>query len=490
MPSEDEQLLTRARTRLGTVLKGKYHLDRVLGAGGMAVVYAATHRNGKEFAVKVLHSELSLHTEVRSRFLREGYVANKVKHPDAVAILDDDVAEDGSAFLVMDLLEGRTLEDLWEAKGHKLPLDLVLYVGRKLLDVLTAAHAHGIVHRDIKPANLFLTTMGQVRVLDFGIARFRDVASTHATQTGMMMGTPAFMAPEQAAGLTNDVDALTDVWAASATMFTLSSGLLVHDGDNAQQIMLKAATKPARSLGEVLPGAPSEVVAVIDRGLSFEKANRWPSAAQMSTALADAMAKAFPTASLSVPPVLPSARPSASLGGSASSGSPISVPRRALITAQPVTSDGAGLTGHRLRSNVALLAVGGAIVAILGGVLLLRGHSELHSDGPPSTAASAPPLNSSVGPTPPIPGQATEPQVSLAPIEPAPSVAPNKHPPAPVLGPASTTPRAAPPAAPAARSTATKVSDAPPATPRPATCSPPYIIDPATGVKRWKEECL
>src|SRR5215831_9583150 len=111
---ESERLLERAKARLGTVLRDKYRLDRVLGVGGMAAVYKATHRNSAEYAVKMLHPELSLDNEIRTRFLREGYAANSVKHPDAVRIHDDDVAEDGSAFLVMELLDGVSVEDLWE----------------------------------------------------------------------------------------------------------------------------------------------------------------------------------------------------------------------------------------------------------------------------------------------------------------------------------------------------------------------------------------
>ena len=106
MTVADEDLVERANARVGALLKGKYTLDRVLGIGGMATVYAATHRNGKEFAVKVLHADLSMRTDTRTRFLREGYLANRVNHPGAVAVLDDDVAEDGGAFLVMELLHG------------------------------------------------------------------------------------------------------------------------------------------------------------------------------------------------------------------------------------------------------------------------------------------------------------------------------------------------------------------------------------------------
>jgi serine/threonine protein kinase len=110
--SDEEDVFSAASQRIGTVLRGKYHIDSVLGIGGMAVVYAATHRNRKRFAVKVLHAELSVRRDIRARFLREGYVANSVNHPGVVAVLDDDVDDDGSAFLVMELLEGATVEAL------------------------------------------------------------------------------------------------------------------------------------------------------------------------------------------------------------------------------------------------------------------------------------------------------------------------------------------------------------------------------------------
>src|SRR5450755_3669237 len=112
MTDRDSEILTRAEARLGTVLLGKYRLDRVLGVGGMAVVYKATHRNQAEFAIKMLHPELSFNEDIRTRFLREGYAANSVKHPGSVRVVDDDVAEDGAAFLVMELLDGMPCDAL------------------------------------------------------------------------------------------------------------------------------------------------------------------------------------------------------------------------------------------------------------------------------------------------------------------------------------------------------------------------------------------
>jgi eukaryotic-like serine/threonine-protein kinase len=292
----DEQL-ARAGLRLGTTLRGKYRLDRILGVGGMAAVYAATHRNGNEFAVKLLHPELSLRSDLRNRFLREGQAAGAVKHPGVVSVLDDDVAEDGTAFLVMELLRGESIEAVWERRGKRLADRFVVDIGIELLDVLAAAHERGVVHRDIKPANLLLTLDGRLKVLDFGIARLRDAASSQATRTGITMGTPAFMAPEQVLGKTAEIDGRTDVWAAGATLFTLASGRLVHEADTVQQMMISAATTPAPSLASVLPGAHPSLCAVVDGALAFAKGDRFPGAAAMRDALRKVSASLYGGAS-------------------------------------------------------------------------------------------------------------------------------------------------------------------------------------------------
>jgi serine/threonine protein kinase len=200
--AEESDAVKRAQKRIGTVLKGKYTLDRLLGAGGMAAVYAATHRNQKQFAVKMLHAELSVHEDIRARFLREGYAANSVKHPGAVAVMDDDTAEDGAAFLVMELLEGTTIEGWWEQAGQRLDVESVLRIAWQLLDVLAAAHAKAIVHRDIKPANLFVTRNGELKVLDFGIARVRAIAASDqgATGTGCSSGRRRSWRPSRHSG--------------------------------------------------------------------------------------------------------------------------------------------------------------------------------------------------------------------------------------------------------------------------------------------------
>ena len=189
-----------AQGRVATRLDGKWFLDALLGYGGSAAVYAATHRNGKRAAVKVLHPHCVADENLRNRFIREGYVANKIDHPGAVSVLDDDIAEDGTVYLVMELLEGTSLEKAGRGEVPPLTMADVVRIADDLLDVLAKAHAIGIVHRDIKPANLFITSAGQLKVLDFGIARLAEATldGAGATQTGFMMGTPAFMPPEQA----------------------------------------------------------------------------------------------------------------------------------------------------------------------------------------------------------------------------------------------------------------------------------------------------
>jgi len=275
-----------ARARLGTWLGDKYRLDRVLGVGGMAIVFSAMHRNTKRVAVKMLRPSMKTHADTQRRFLREGYVANTVDHPGAVSVLDDDVTEDGTAFLVMELLEGATVEDIAGRSDRSMDVAATLNIAAQALDTLSAAHAKGIVHRDIKPANLFVTRSGRLKVLDFGIARLQDSSGSQSkTETGTAFGTPAFMGPEQALGKTGDIDARTDVWAVGATMFNLLAGRDVHVGENSQHVMVLAATQPARSLGSVRPDLGAPLVQIVDRALAFDRGDRWQTALAMRDAV-------------------------------------------------------------------------------------------------------------------------------------------------------------------------------------------------------------
>jgi len=290
----DHSPCLQARARLGTTLRGKYKLEEVLGVGGSAVVYRAQHRNRAAFALKMLLPELAEDEEIRTRFLREGYVANSVKHPGVVQIVDDDVSEDGAAFLVMELLVGLSADELLRRRGQ-LPPDIALMIGHQLLDVLASAHAAGIVHRDIKPANVFVTKEGQVKVLDFGIARLRDAtfAGASLTQSGVSFGTPAFMSPEQALGKTRKVDERSDIYGVGAALFVLMTGKLVHDAETTPMIMVKTATEPAASVATLLPNLAPDLASVVDGALKFKKKDRWQSATQMRDALYGVYVAAF-----------------------------------------------------------------------------------------------------------------------------------------------------------------------------------------------------
>jgi serine/threonine-protein kinase len=273
-----EAMLAEAKKRVGTTLRGKWTLERLIGVGGMGAVYEARHRNGMRGAVKVLDVALSRTSDCRKRFLREGRMANEV--------LDDDEMEDGSAFLVMELLEGATLDQLAMESDGVLPPEKVLAYAAQVLDTLVAAHARGIVHRDIKPENLLLTNEGIVKILDFGIARWNALGeSQRVTQAGEPIGTPAFMAPEQARGHWSAVDAQSDVYSLGATMFTLATGASVHDdATTVAELLVSVITQPARPVKQA-GAVPDALAEVIDTALSYDKRGRFVDALEMRRAI-------------------------------------------------------------------------------------------------------------------------------------------------------------------------------------------------------------
>jgi eukaryotic-like serine/threonine-protein kinase len=299
MVAPGDDLVARAQELVGQTLNEKWHLDALLGAGGMAAVYRATHRNGNKAAIKLLHAQFSMDAALRKRFLREGYVANSVDHAGAVQVLDDGVTDEGALYLVMELLEGMSLHTRWERMNRHFSPRETLSVAHSVLGILVAAHAKGIVHRDIKPDNIFLTKDKRIKLLDFGLARLREkqpeanapksrggrFETPTKTKSGELLGTPAFMAPEQALARTEDIDARTDVWALGATMFTLLTGRAVHEAATPHEQLIMAATKQAPSVIDFLENLPDPVRSVVDRALAFNKVARWPDARSMKQAV-------------------------------------------------------------------------------------------------------------------------------------------------------------------------------------------------------------
>ena len=485
-----DPMVMRAQVRVGQVLKEKWRLDVLLGVGGMAAVYAATHRNGSRVAIKLLHPELSTHHQVRTRFLREGYVANAVGHDGAVRVSDDDVAEDGAAFLVMELLDGETLEDRRVRSGGRLDEDEVLSVTDQLLDVLIAAHAKGVIHRDIKPDNVFVTRTGQVKVLDFGIARLREVTSkSTATVSGATMGTPAFMPPEQARGLWDEVDGRSDLWAVGATMFNLLTGHVVHEGRTANESLLLAMTKEPPPLESLLPSASPAVCHLVNRALSFEKDRRWRDAGRMQEAVRGAYHDRHGRPITTSPRlVVPESVPNRTLANIPIPLVPLAP--RLPTTGQPVeaTRNATTVSGSRSRNQLAAVLVAGVVALGITASAVVWIVSAAHR-GTVTTAASAlteapvvaEPAAASVWAPPPTAS-------SSAPTAPPPPVVAATD--LPTAGTPMATSTATPPVTtPTARATAT-ASAAAPAAGKPAGCNPPYTLDRVTGKKHFKAECL
>jgi eukaryotic-like serine/threonine-protein kinase len=264
--------------RVGQTLRGKWTLERLLGSGGMAAVYVAHHKIGRRDAIKILHPEIAENKDLAARFEQEAHAVNRFRHPGAVSILDVDTTEDGAPFLVMELLEGESLEQ----RRKRGPIDPAeaLRLADELLDVLAAAHASDIIHRDIKPDNLFVLPDGRLKVLDFGIARMRQGKSrTKFTAFGVTIGTLAYMPPEQVAG--DAIDARADLFAVGCTMFEMASGRLPHEGSTEIELMVKMGMMPAPPLASVFPGADPGLCLVVDRALAFDKERRYPDALTM-----------------------------------------------------------------------------------------------------------------------------------------------------------------------------------------------------------------
>jgi len=285
--------------RVGTLIDGAWRLERVLGSGGMAAVYAATHRSGRRAAFKILHRHLAENEEMRARFLDELRVSALIEHPDRVVIHGCSATDDGVPVLVMELLDGETLATRWKRARRMSPRSAVK-IAIALLDQVAACHERGIIHRDLKPENVFCASDGRVRLLDFG------TAGRKRTSTGrrLAIGTPEFMPPEQARGHRNLVDVCSDVFSVGAILWSVLSGFPLRRGKDGDETLRQAANDPVRSLALVAPDLPQELVAIVDRALQLDPEERWPSARAMQDALEDVLPSLPERPSLAAAPAL------------------------------------------------------------------------------------------------------------------------------------------------------------------------------------------
>ncbi|MBW2526573.1 MAG: serine/threonine protein kinase [Deltaproteobacteria bacterium] len=275
-------------TLLGTTLRQSYTVERIVGEGGMGRVYEAKHTRirGKRFAVKVLHAEFLRQPEVRTRFHREAEAAALIDHPNVVGVYDVDETKDGRPYLVAEFLEGEELGDLLDKDG-KLSVARTVRVARQVCRALAAAHARGVVHRDIKPENVFLTGAPQrpsVKVLDFGISRLEDKSARTLTKTGMVMGTPAYMSPEQARG--ERVDHRTDIYAVGAIMYRALTGRLPFEKDDPGATVIAVLTEEPTRPRVLDPQIPEPLELIIQQAMAKAPDERFQAMEELDEALA------------------------------------------------------------------------------------------------------------------------------------------------------------------------------------------------------------
>lgn len=258
-----------------------YELGAEIGRGAMAIVYKATQRStGRQVAVKrlALSREFSADdlTDVRERFMREARAARTLDHPDILQVVD--AGQDGrDAWIALEYVLGRDLS-LFTRPGQLLPVREVVQLGARLARALHYAHSQGVIHRDIKPANVMLDRVnGGLKLMDFGIARVGDGSRT---RTGLVLGTPSFMSPEQLAGLT--VDGRSDLYSLGVLLYQLLSGSLPHQSDSMARLMQQIATEPAADVRTRRPELPESLALVLALALEKRPELRYPTGEQMA----------------------------------------------------------------------------------------------------------------------------------------------------------------------------------------------------------------
>ncbi|HEX9049689.1 MAG TPA: serine/threonine-protein kinase, partial [Anaeromyxobacter sp.] len=269
----------------GAVLDGRWRIEALLGAGGMGAVYRAEHVHvGRKAAVKVLHADLRRSPADRERFRREARVASKLRSPHVVEVLDFGEDEAGRPYLALELLEGEALRAVLDREGRLAPARAVRLL-RQLLDGLAAAHEAGIVHRDLKPENLWLSGSGAaetLKVLDFGIAKWSEARPDSArTQAGLVLGTPEYLAPEQAVG--GEVDRRADLYAAGILGFVMLTGRHPFDTSDIRALVAAHAFERVPGLSSAAPelAAWPKLVDFVARATEKDRDRRAGSAAEL-----------------------------------------------------------------------------------------------------------------------------------------------------------------------------------------------------------------
>jgi serine/threonine-protein kinase len=412
--------------KIGDRIDGKYEIKRLLGEGGMGAVYegenTAIHRR---VAIKVLHSGVAALEEAVKRFENEAQAAGRIGSDHIVEVLDLGRLDSGDRYMVMEFLKGESLSARIAARGRLSPGE-ICHIGLQLLEGLSAAHEAGIIHRDLKPDNIFLLAQAKgrtdfVKILDFGISKFNALGKDFSmTRTGSVMGTPYYMAPEQARGAKN-LDARLDVYAAGVILYEAATGRVPFDGETFNELLIKIVTEDSPPVRSVVPDLDAGLAEIIDRARQKNPDQRFASARDFRDALArwsegarNALATGATIALAPPAPVSPGA--DTALAGGAGLAARDVIPARAAAEAnspavnatapfappaQPVSLG--NRTGQawsntqaalppsepRTRSGRNVLIAGGAAVALAVVVLVVKLQSDAASSAAQAAATSA-----------------------------------------------------------------------------------------------------
>lgn len=334
-PTDGEVLEEDPSALIGNVLDGQYQIESLLGKGGMGAVYRARHiLLGDRVAIKLLPPEMRSNTEWLRRFQREGQAARRFRHPNAVTVYDLRTSADGTIYLVMEYVEGSTLDAELKKRGKFSPADAVAVLD-PIMSVLNAAHAMGVVHRDLKPENIMIgkaSTGGDpvVKLLDLGIAKLREVAgaektgSTNLTIAGQMLGTPYYMSPEQWGELPNDgnseIDGRADIYSLGVVFYELITGKRPFTGLTLSELRREHVSITPRPLHEVDPSVPASFSRAISRAIAKDRSDRQTTAGELESDLRSALAAEGIAPSTSLASAFPSGAADSGSGTGAARG--------------------------------------------------------------------------------------------------------------------------------------------------------------------------